>query len=294
MDKPPPAAHDGDMTAALDPDRIADRLAEIAAEAGLLLSSVPDRRSGCSRKQDGSVATAADVASETLILARLAADFAGIPVLAEESLGRSADLFFLVDPLDGTSDYVSGAGEYSVNIALVAAGRPIAAALASPHCGRVWSAGSSGAREARVDAEGRLGPTTGIHTRAASAQGIVALGSRRHGDEESDRVVASFPKVARMTASSATKFGLIAAGEADLYIRCGATMEWDTAAGDHIVAQAGGLVVGPDLKPLRYGRAETGFRNGPFAAMGDASLLGQIELPSVCSRSALFSEPARS
>ena len=116
--------------------------------------------------------------------------------------------------------------------------------------------------------------------RAAPATGLVALVSRRHGDPETERCLAHFPVTERRTASSAAKFGLLASGEADLYIRCGPTMEWDTAAGDHILTCAGGVVVGPDRQPLAYGRAERGFLNGAFAALGDPGLAVRLALPS--------------
>lgn len=259
-----------------DADDAARRLGAIAVEAGRLLAVVAERTGGYRLKEDGSPATDADLASERLILDRLAEAWPGIPVLAEESAraGPVADLFFLVDPLDGTKDFLSGHGEYSVNIALVSAGRPVAAALASPVHGRVWIAGER-AWAAGMSAEPDW---RAIAVRPSPPGGLVALVSRRHGDADTEACLSAMPRVLRETVSSAAKFGLIASGEADLYVRCGPTMEWDTAAGDHIVTRAGGLVVGPDGAPLRYGRAEAGFRNGAFAAFGDACLAKLIQL----------------
>ena len=109
--------------------------------------------------------------------------------------------------------------------------------------------------------------------------GLLALGSRRHGDPESTACLAALPVLETRSAGSALKFGLIAAGEADIYVRCGPTMEWDTAAGDHIVTAAGGRVVIPGGGPIRYGRFAAGYRNGPFAALGDPILADSLALP---------------
>jgi 3'(2'), 5'-bisphosphate nucleotidase len=261
-----------------DLDETARRLGVIAAEAGRLLAAVSDRAVGNRAKEDGSPTTAADLASERLILDRLFAQWPGIPAVAEESARSSvqSELFFLVDPLDGTKDFLTGAGEYSVNIALVAGNRPVAAAIAAPSVGRVWTAGDA-ARVWTMSAGG-LGADQPALTRAAPASGLVALVSRRHGDPETEACLAGLPVGERRTASSAYKFCLVASGEADLYVRCGATMEWDTAAGDHIVRAAGGVVIGP-TGPLTYGHGERGFLNGPFAAFGDPALAARITLP---------------
>lgn len=264
----------------LDPDRAALAMAEIAAEAGRYLAAIADRKVGVVRKADGTSASAADRDSERLIEARLAAAFPDIAVVAEESCRAhgQADLFFLVDPLDGTSDYLGGGGEYSVNIALVSGERPVAAALAAPGLGRIWAAGT----RALAAHMGETAPLAGwepVAARPAPAGGLVSLGSRRHGDPETEACLADFELAECRTASSAAKFGLIASGEADIYVRCGPTMEWDTAAGDHILTVAGGTVVGPDRRPLLYGRDGRGYLNGPFAAFGDPRLVENVRLP---------------
>lgn len=259
---------------ALDVDAVAAELGRIAVEAGLLLAAVADRSAGRRSKPDGSSTTAADLASERLILARLAETWPAIPVVAEESVGRAppGDLFFLVDPLDGTRDYLTGAGEYSVNIALVSGTRPVAAAIAVPVEGRVWTAGT----RAFVSPMDRTAPAP-AHVRPLPAAGLVALVSRRHGDPETDDALSRLTIGERRTASSAAKFCLIASGEADVYVRCGPTMEWDTAAGDHIVTRAGGAVVGPDGGALSYGHVERGYLNGAFAALGSHALAARLQ-----------------
>lgn len=261
-------------------DETAARLATIACRAGVLLRHYELGDCPHTLKEDGSPTSAADLAAEALIIQALAAEWPGIPVVAEESAstGPAGETFFLVDPLDGTRDFLHGTGEYSVNVALIAGGRPVAAALAAPALGRVWAAGAR-AVGGRIDDE-RVVDLTPIRVRPVPLAGVVALVSRRHGDEASERCLAALPIADRRGASSALKFGLIASGEADLYVRCGPTMEWDTAAGDHILACAGGRVVGPDGAALTYGHHGRGYRNGAFAAVGDPALAGALRLPS--------------
>jgi 3'(2'), 5'-bisphosphate nucleotidase len=267
-------------------ERIAAALAAIACAAGEILRRY--HRGPCPHalKADGSPSSAADVEAEDLIVAALAARFPGIAIVAEERAAaagpeqRPAERFFLVDPLDGTRDFLAGTPDYSVNIALVAGERPVAAALAAPGAGRVWWAGTA-ASEAPVVA-GRPGAGRSVRTRPAPAVGLVALGSRRHDDSETAACLAALPVLETRRVGSAVKFGLIAAGEADIYVRCGPTMAWDTAAGDHVVAAAGGCVVAPDGGPILYGRSGIAHRNGPFAAVGDPALAARLALPPSC------------
>ncbi|SFM09203.1 3'(2'),5'-bisphosphate nucleotidase CysQ family protein [Methylobacterium pseudosasicola] len=264
-------------------ERIAAALAEIACAAGEVLRRY--HRGPCPHalKPDGSPSSAADVEAEALIVAALAARFPGIAVIAEEGTAaddlvvRPAQNFFLVDPLDGTRDFLAGTPDYSVNIALVAGERPVAAALVAPGLGRVWWAGQASVEAPVI--EGRPGAGRPVHARPAPRSGLVALGSRRHGDLETATCLAALPVSETRQSGSALKFGLIASGEADVYVRCGPTMEWDTAAGDHILTAAGGCVVVPGGGPILYGRYRAGYRNGPFAALGDPDLAATLALP---------------
>ena len=131
-----------------------------------------------------------------------------------------------------------------------------------------------------TDGSGGIADWMPVRARPAPATDLVALVSRRHGDAATDACLAALPIGSRRMASSALKFCLIASGEADIYVRCGPTMEWDTAAGDHILCRAGGLVVGPGGTPLTYGHEHRGYRNGPFAAVGDPALAPRLSLPS--------------
>jgi 3'(2'), 5'-bisphosphate nucleotidase len=268
-----------------DPDQVALKLSAIAVEAGHLLRGMEQAIKDHRIKADGTPTTGADLAAERLIIERLSQTWAGIPVIAEETASSEtpADLFFLVDPLDGTGDYLRGTGEYSVNIALVKDDRPVAGVVAAPAMGRIWIAGA----EAR---EGEIPASTGaeiawrpMRTRPAVEGDLVALVSRRHGDPATEACLEALSIGTRRAASSAVKFCLIAAGEADVYVRCGPTMEWDTAAGDHILSRAGGCVVGAGGDRLTYGHEGRGYRNGPFAALGDLSVASRLSLPEMAS-----------
>lgn len=260
-------------------EHVASELAVIACTAGEILLRHHGRDCPHVLKVDGSPSSHADLEAEHLILAALLKRFPAIPVIAEETCHDvpPADRFFLVDPLDGTRDFLAGSPDFAVCIALIEGNRPIAAALAAPGHGRVWHAGIA-AHEAPIR-EGRPGPSRTVRTRPAPASGLVALGSRRHGDTETEACLDALDVGERRSAGSALKFALIASGEADLYVRCGPTMEWDTAAGDHILTAAGGRVVTPTGRPIIYGRHAMAYRNGPFAAFGNPALATRIVLP---------------
>nr|WP_134496596.1 3'(2'),5'-bisphosphate nucleotidase CysQ [Microvirga pakistanensis] len=264
-----------------NPDEIALRLAPIAAEAAHLLRGMENVLVEQRIKDDGSPSTAADLAAERLIVRRLGEAWPGVPVVAEEtaSTAHTDEFFFLVDPLDGTRDFINGTGEYSVNIALIRGSRPLAAAVAAPALDAIWIAGTTARRSAMPEDGGTPFDWQDIRVRRAPDDGLVALVSRRHGDVATEACLSVLSIGTRRMTSSALKFCLIASGEADIYVRCGATMEWDTAAGDHILCCAGGSVVGPGSIPLTYGHEDRGYRNGPFAAMGDVTLAPRLDLP---------------
>lgn len=296
IDKGGGPGHDGCMTASAAPqmpcltspvpaqtrDDIARSLTEIACGAGEILRGYHGGDCPHALKPDGSPASLADARSEAFIVEALAQRFPGIPVVAEEGscTAAPADLFFLVDPLDGTRDFLAGYPEYSVNIGLVSGERPIAAALAAPGLFRVWGAGT-GAFEAPI-CDGRPLEARDVAVRRPLDAGLVALVTRRHGDAETDACLDRLPIRERRVASSALKFCLIAAGEADIYVRCAPTMEWDTAAGDHVLTTAGGCVVVPGGGGMTYGHRARFYRNGPFAALGDRSFAGALDLPPAC------------
>jgi len=264
-----------------DVDAIALRLAQIALEAGQVLRGLETALIGKRIKDDGTPTTTADLAAEELIIQRLGETWANVPVIAEETAStvQPDDLFFLVDPLDGTGDFIHGTGEYSVNIALIHGNRPIAAVVAAPALGSIWIAGERTRAGSIPDEAGGDIEWRDVKVRSAPQDGLVALISRRHGDHATEACLATLSIGTRRMASSALKFCLIASGEADVYVRCGPTMEWDTAAGDHILSRAGGSVIGPGGAPLTYGHEARGYRNGPFAALGDSALAPRLALP---------------
>jgi 3'(2'), 5'-bisphosphate nucleotidase len=223
-----------------------------------------------SEKADGSPVTAADHASEKIIVAALHAMDAAIPVVAEESFaaGHVPDVagkrFWLVDPLDGTKEFLKANGEFSVNVGLVENRRPILGVVYAPVTGEMfWCAGG------KAFAQRGDGPTREIRARTAPADGLVVAISRSH-DKRADveAFLASIKvKVAEFRVTgSAIKLARVAAGEADIYPRLGPTMEWDSCGGHAIVLAAGGTVTTMDGKPLLY--EKPGFLNPSYVARG--------------------------
>ncbi|WP_237477296.1 3'(2'),5'-bisphosphate nucleotidase CysQ [Lichenibacterium dinghuense] len=265
-------------------DRIAECFAAICVEAGAIVMEVYRAGGEARLKADRSPVTEADERAEALILARLAERLPGWPVLAEEaaSAGQGLDAcqrFILVDPLDGTREFVNRNGEFTVNIGLVADGVPVAGAVYAPVLERLWSGGAA-ARLRRVAPGASLAEAAedrAIRTRPAPEAGWTALASRSHGDPETEALLARLPVAERRSAGSSMKFCVVAEGGADVYPRFGPTMEWDTAAGEAVLRAAGGTVLRPDGAPFRYGKAEAGYRNGAFVAWGDPAASGRSE-----------------
>jgi 3'(2'), 5'-bisphosphate nucleotidase len=219
-------------------------------------------------KTDGSPVTAADQAAEDIILAALARLTPEIPVVAEEAMANGhgpqavGSRFWLVDPLDGTREFLSGNGEFTVNIALIENGRPILGVVVAPALGQSYGGHEPGTA---ILADG-----TGerpIRVRAIPEEGETVVGSRSHGDPVAmERFLADRRVSAFRAAGSSLKLCLLAQGEADLYPRFGPTMEWDIAAGHAVLQAAGGQVLTLDGEPFRYGKPD--YRNGPFVASG--------------------------
>ena len=219
-------------------------------------------------KDDKTPVTEADLASERVIVAMLTEAFPDIPVISEETVPengfeRPAHRFWLVDPLDGTREFVARNGEFAVLIGLVEDGRPVLGVVHGPAIGVTYIAHGPGSAMRRRDG----GEWQKIAAHEPSAGGLVVIHSRTH--ESSRRLAEYFEGRAvrtRISCGSALKFGAIAAGEADLYPRFGTTMEWDTAAGQAILEAAGGQVFGFDGLPLHYGKP--GLKNDGFIAWG--------------------------
>jgi 3'(2'), 5'-bisphosphate nucleotidase len=247
-------------------------LRRIAERAGAAILDVYEGRVPVDARQkaDRSPVTAADDAAEAVILAALRELTPDIPVVSEEAAAAgiipdvSGGRFWLVDPLDGTKEFLSRNGEFTVNIALIEDGRPTAGVVHAPALKKTWvGAGAASA----CSAEGGQPPVP-IHTRPQPPAGAVVVASRRHGDAAAmDRFLSEIKLGARVDAGSSLKFCLVASGQADLYPRFGRTMEWDTAAGHAVLLAAGGCVERADNgTSLTYGKA--GFENPYFIARG--------------------------
>jgi 3'(2'), 5'-bisphosphate nucleotidase len=221
-------------------------------------------------KDDDSPVTDADEAAETFILQALETLTPEIPVVSEEAMAAGArpdisgGLFWLVDPLDGTKEFLARNDEFTVNIALIQDGAPVAGVVHAPAMAKTWAgAGAGSATFSRADQ-----PPQGIEVRRPPEDGLVVVASRRHGAaRDLDRFLADYDVAEQVAAGSSLKFCLVAGGEADLYPRFGRTMEWDTAAGHAVLLAAGGSVTrADDGSPLRY--AKPGFENPHFIARG--------------------------
>jgi 3'(2'), 5'-bisphosphate nucleotidase len=219
-------------------------------------------------KADGSPVTAADQAAEDIILPRLRALTPDIPVVSEEeaSKGLSPDItgprFWLVDPLDGTKEFLNGNGEFTVNIALIENGAPVLGIVVAPALNETYTGAGPGTA-VLTDATGERA----IQVRTPPEAGLTVMGSRSHGDAAAMEAFLAGRKVAQVKAAgSSLKLCLIARGEADLYPRLGTTMEWDIAAGHAVLNAAGGRVTLLDGAAFTYGKPA--YRNPHFVAEG--------------------------
>jgi len=256
-------------------DRVAllDGLVDSAIRAGLAILDLYENGCAVETKADSSPVTAADGAAEAIILADLARLAPGIPVVAEEEVaaGRVPEIgarYFLVDPLDGTKEFILKRGDFTVNIALIEDGVPTLGVVHAPARGRLFAGDAgAGAWTQDVSRAGDASARRPIAVRALPAGGIAAVASKSHPTPETEEYLADYDVADRLSIGSSLKFCLVAAGEADLYPRLGPTMEWDTAAGDAVLRAAGGHVYGPDGDVLGYGKPR--FFNPGFVAAGD-------------------------
>lgn len=253
-------------------DRISDpqllqSVIDITRRAGDVIMAVYATDFAVRGKDDASPVTEADERAEQLIVPALQALAPEVPIVAEEAVAAGripevGDWFWLVDPLDGTKEFISRNGEFTVNIALVHHGEPVLGVVLAPALGRLF-AGARG-QGAFVD---ERGTTRAVRVRAVPEAGLTVVASRSHGDAAALDAFLGGRKVASLTnAGSSLKLCLVAAGEADIYPRLGRTMEWDIAAGHAVLAAAGGRVDRLDGTPLSYGKP--GFDNPHFVASG--------------------------
>ncbi|KQN72309.1 3'(2'),5'-bisphosphate nucleotidase CysQ [Devosia sp. Leaf64] len=224
------------------------------------------------KKSDGSPVTEADAAAERIIIAHLAGT--GVPVLGEESVAAGiipelGDRYFVVDPLDGTKEFIKRNGEFTVNIALVEDGKPTMGVVLAPVTGEIFVGDANGAWAGKIVdgvVTGRAPISIGFMPRLR----IVA--SRSHGHAALEQLCESFDVESDVSVGSSLKFCLLARGDAQLYPRFTPTCEWDTAAGQAVLEAAGGAVVTLDGAPMRYGKHALGFLNPYFVAAASLEL----------------------
>lgn len=248
---------------------LADLLPDIVALADRAGAVIMEHYRGdieVKTKSDSSPVTIADEAGETVILEGLAKLAPAMPVVAEEKVaaGDIPDLdagpFWLVDPLDGTKEFISKNGEFTVNIALIDQEGPALGVVLAPAREKAWW----GARGHGASMRDPTGQITSINVRPAPATGLTAVASRSHSDAETEAYLDKAGVTERMSAGSSLKFCLVAEGRADLYPRFGPTMEWDVAAGHAVLLAAGGHVTTLDGAPFLYRKPD--FRNAGFIA----------------------------
>ncbi len=246
-------------------------IVSLAREASAVVLKIYHGDHKVRRKADASPVTEADEASEAIILAGLKRLAPDVPAVSEEAVSRGAVTFdhasppgryWLVDPVDGTKEFVARTGEFTINIGLVEDARAVLGVLHAPLSGVTYAAAGPGTAVMH-----RGDKAIPIKARVPPSSGIVAVASRSHGNKPGVSALLDEYKVAeRRIMGSAIKFGLIAEGVADLYPRLGPTMEWDTCAGQAILEAAGGQVTTLAGAPLRYGKRD--FLNPDFIAQG--------------------------
>lgn len=248
-------------------------LTDLVIRAGAAILAINRAAMKVDGKLDGSPVTEADLAADRILAEGLAWLVPEVPALSEERAQspepRDTESFFLIDPLDGTKEFVAGRDEFTVNLALVSNGAPLMGIIGAPALGLVWRGlVGRGAERLSTSEPSRSQP---IRTRSLPRPGepwVVAV-SRSHADSRTEAFIAARPGVIRNTLGSALKFGRVAEGQADIYPRLAPTSEWDVAAGHALVTAAGGRITDAHGAPVRFGSARTGFIVPEFIAWGD-------------------------
>ena len=253
------------MTDYFSQAHLVENLLPAVREAGTAVMQIHADGVVANRKADGSPITAADNASEDILLAAIANAAPGITIISEENAASHSisppDRFFLVDPLDGTKEFLrpDGQGAFTVNVALIEQGRPVMGIVYAPALGRLFHSGNG-----QTPVESAGGRIRALAVRSVPSEGLTPLPAERTAIRQ--QILAGEPWISKTTAiGSSLKFCLVAAGEVDVYPRFGPTMEWDTA-GDAVLRAAGGYMETPAGDEFTYGKPE--YRNGPFIACG--------------------------
>lgn len=254
------------LKAALRSGALTDVLAGIAEDAAAVILPYWRADAAVTVKSDDSPVTLADQQAEALILSRLEALYPGVQTVAEEAVAadgapaRAEDWFWLIDPLDGTRGFVRGGEAFTVNIALIHEGAPVAGVVSAPATGVTWAGGPNGAVRRLF---GQAWTPISVRPRPDMPSAVL---SHSMTDAEAGRLIARHGCALWQGLDSSLKFCLVAEGRFDAYPRTSPTSEWDTAAGHAVLQAAGGRVLGEDGQPLRYGKP--GFLNGGFVALG--------------------------
>ncbi len=249
----------------------------IALDAGRTILEIRGRGAHTHYKPDYSPVTEADEAAEAIILEALAQHWPAIPAVAEEAVaaGQIPDIsggrFFLIDPLDGTREFINGRDDFTVNIALIENALPTVGIVYAPALNVGYGGAQNQASKLSIAPDFTIENRQAIRARVMPRRPI-ACASRSHRTVETDDFLAQYGDLETLSVGSSLKFGLLAEGAVDIYPRFGRTMEWDTAAGDAVLRAAGGKTCAIDGQPLRYGKVgrsdETDFANGDFIATG--------------------------
>jgi len=252
-------------------DTMMTLLRQLALQAGAeIMRYYQSDDIGLRLKDDQSPLTVADEAADRIISAGLRAAYPDIALVTEEQAASHFghhERFFIIDPLDGTKEFVQKRGDFTVNIALVEHGLPIAGVVYAPARGRLFITSATGGafEEMGVFALETPGEMIALKLHQPDNSGLIVVASKSHRDAATDAYISGYNVAEFRAAGSSLKFCLLAAGEADLYPRLGRTMEWDTAAGHAVLAAAGGIVLDANtLQPLLYGKA--GYENPFFIA----------------------------
>lgn len=262
---------------ALEPgeaSRLLASFAQLASEAGASILEHAIGGLATRSKADNSPVTAADEAAEEILRAGLLRILPGIPIVAEEAVSRSGGEecgpdFFLVDPIDGTREFIAGRAEYTINVALVAGRTPVLGLVYAPALHQLYAAADGHAIRAELVPGERFDRGKAVAIRARPRpERMVAAVSRSHPDKRSESFLATLPIGQQLVLGSSLKFARLAEGEADVYARLATVSEWDVAAGHALLAAAGGTVNTPDGGELVYGKRQNGFRIEGFVAWG--------------------------
>ena len=263
--------------AASDDRAMLDVFERLALSAGRRIMEIFHAGCAVDQKDDASPVTEADRAAERIILDGLRSAFPDVPCVAEEEAAagilpaKLGEAFFLVDPLDGTKEFVKRSGDFTVNIALVRNGVPQVGVVYAPSSKRFFSGRPGRAEIVEIDANDEVSARHPIAVRAGQAP-LTIVASKSHRTPETDDFIGKIDAGEIVSVGSSLKFCLVANGEADVYPRFGRTMEWDTAAGDAVLRAAGGLTTTLDGKLLSYGKRDqphdADFANPFFVARG--------------------------